>query len=87
MEVVSTPDVVSHFDTAYSNCSIRYGDLKKQLAQDINKTIDPIRQKIHEYSSNQDYLRKVVKMGQEKARESASKTLKEVRQVIGFREF
>jgi tryptophanyl-tRNA synthetase len=87
MEVVSSVDTVQYFHDKYNSCEIRYGDLKKQLAQDINKTIDPIRQKIHEYYSNPDYLRKVVKMGQEKARESASKTLKEVRQIIGFREF
>jgi len=87
LEVVSSADTIKYFHEKYNSCEIRYGDLKKQLAQDINKAVDPIRQKILEYSSNQDYLRKVLKMGQEKARESASKTLKEVRQIIGFREF
>ena len=87
MEVVSTSDTVSFFREKYNKCEIRYGDLKKQLAQDINKVLDPIRQKIQDYSSNQDYLRKVVKIGRDKARESASKTLNEVRKIIGFREF
>jgi tryptophanyl-tRNA synthetase len=87
MEVVSTADTLNYFREKYNSCEIRYGDLKKQLAQDINKTIDPVRQKIQEYSSNHDFLKKVVKMGKEKARESASKTLKEVREIIGFREF
>jgi tryptophanyl-tRNA synthetase len=87
LEVVSTPDTVEHFLTQYNDCTIRYGDLKKQLAQDINKAIDPIRQRIKDISSNDELLRKVVKMGQEKARESASKTVREVREIIGIRGF
>lgn len=87
MDVVSTPDTVLYFKEKYNNCEIRYGDMKKQLAQDINKVIGPIRLKIQEFSSNREYLGKVVKMGREKARESASKTLREVRQIIGFKEF
>ena len=87
MEVVSAPDVVSHFDTAYSNCSIRYGDLKKQLAEDIINFTNPIRTRIEEISKDNDYLSKVAKNGAEKARASASKTLEEVRKIIGFRKF
>jgi len=87
MEVVSTPDTHSYFHEKYNNCEIRYGDLKKQLAQDINKILDPIRLRLQDFSSNQDYLRKVVKIGRDKARESASKTLSEVRKIIGIKEF
>jgi len=87
MDVVSTPEVVKHFDDLYSNCSIRYGDLKKQLAEDIINFTTPIRERILEIQGNDEYLAKVAKMGAEKARESASKTLKEVREIIGFRKF
>ena len=87
MEVVSTPDVVSHFDLAYNNCSIRYGDLKKQLAEDIINFTNPIRGRIEEILKDTDYLSKVAKDGADKARESASKTLNEVREIIGFRRF
>lgn len=87
LEVVSSPDTVEHFKDKYNKCEIRYGDLKKQLALDINTTIDPIRTKINEYMNNPDYLRKVVKMGKDKARESASKTVREVREIMGFRSF
>jgi tryptophanyl-tRNA synthetase len=87
LEVVSAPDTVKHFHDQYNDCTIRYGDLKKQLAQDINIAINPVRERIKEYSANEELLRKVVKMGSEKARESASKTLKEVREIIGFRSF
>ncbi len=87
LEVVSTPEVVAHYDELYNNCEIRYGDLKKQLAEDMVKFCSPFKEKIEELSKNNDYLRKVVKAGAEKARESASKTIKEVREIIGFKNF
>ena len=87
MEVVSEPEVVAHFKHLYSECQIRYGDMKKQLAEDVLKVTLPIRERILEISSDSDYLRKVVRMGAEKARLSAGKTLNEVREIIGFRSF
>jgi tryptophanyl-tRNA synthetase len=87
LDVVSTPDVVSHFDDAYNKCTIRYGDLKKQLAEDIINFTNPIRGRIEEITKDSEYLSKVAKNGAEKARESASKTLEEVRKIIGFRKF
>ncbi|MBQ3636373.1 MAG: tryptophan--tRNA ligase [Bacteroidales bacterium] len=84
MAVVSTPDTVEHFDTAWNDCSIRYGDMKKQLAEDINAFCAPIREKITEYSSNTELLHRVAREGAEKARISAQATLDEVRQIIGF---
>ena len=85
LEVVSTPEIVSHFDTAYNNCTIRYGDLKKQLAADIINFTNPIRSRIEDICKDDVYLSRVAKNGAEKARESASKTLEEVRKIIGFR--
>jgi tryptophanyl-tRNA synthetase len=87
MEVASEPDILAHFKSEYAKCSIRYGDLKKQLAEDLVSLTAPFREKIREIESNDDYLRKVVKQGAEKARESASKTLQEVRYAMGFRRF
>ena len=87
MKVVSTPDTVKFFEEQYANCEIRYGDLKKQLAEDVIKMLAPINQKIKEIDSNTEYLSKVAKMGAEKARENASKTLKDVKEIIGFRRF
>lgn len=85
MEIASTPDTYSYFNDKWNDCTLRYGDMKKQLAEDIVKTLDPIRERILEYSSNTDLLDKIAKQGAEKARESASKTLNEVRQIIGFK--
>ena len=87
LKIVSTPDVVSYFEEQYNNCSIRYGDLKKQLAEDILKTTTPIRERILDIRSNDEYLRRVVTQGAERARESAARTLAEVRKVMGFKAF
>ncbi|VAW18269.1 Tryptophanyl-tRNA synthetase [hydrothermal vent metagenome] len=85
LKIVSTPDTVEHFDTLYNKCEIRYGDLKKQLADDIIAYTSPIRGKIIDILEDEAYLAKVAKMGAEKARESASGTLKEVKGVIGLK--
>lgn len=78
---------MNHFDEQYNNCSIRYGDLKKQLAEDMIAFTAPIRQKILDLAADEAYISKVARQGAEKARESASKTIREVREIIGFRHF
>lgn len=85
LKIVSSPDVVAHFDSAYNDCSIRYGDLKKQLAEDIVAFTGPIRGRILEILKDDVYLGKVARMGAEKARESAQATMKEVKELIGFK--
>ncbi len=87
LDLLSTPDTVQHFRDSYNNCTIRYGDLKKQLAEDVINFTTPIRERINDIQNDSEYLRKVVKMGAEKARESASKTIREVREIIGYRPF
>lgn len=87
MDLVSAPDVVEHYRKAYADCSIRYGDLKKQLAEDILKVTLPIRERILEIRGDDEYLSKVVRQGAERAREAASATLRDVREIMGIRKF
>lgn len=87
MDIVSERSTVEHFKEAYNNCSIRYGDLKKQLAEDVVKHVAPIRERILDIRQNDEYLAKVARLGAEKARESASKTVREVREIMGFKSF
>lgn len=87
MKFVSTPDTYIFFDDKYNTCQIRYGDMKKQLAEDINIFVSPIRERIEGILADNDYLRKIARLGAEKARESSTKTLKDVRSIIGFKEF
>ncbi|HDP74961.1 MAG TPA: tryptophan--tRNA ligase [Bacteroidales bacterium] len=87
MKAVSSPDTVQYFEDKYNACEIRYGDMKKQLAEDIITFTTPIRQRIEAILADNDKLQRVARMGAEKARESASKTISDVRHIIGFREF
>ncbi len=87
MKIVSPADTVNHFDEQYNKCAIRYGDFKKQLAEDMIVFNTPIREKIEDIAKDTSYLRQVAKHGAIKARESAQKTLKEVRSLIGFKAF
>ena len=89
MGLVSTPDTVQKFTADYNNssegnCIIRYGDLKKQLAEDMAAFIKPIREKAADLQQDTATLQKIMKMGAEKAGESASKTLTLVRSAIGM---
>ncbi|KGL47259.1 tryptophanyl-tRNA synthetase [Porphyromonas gulae] len=85
LRIVSSDEVYRHFDDLYNNCSIRYGDLKKQLAADIVAFTTPIRERILEIQADEAFLDRVVREGAERARESAARTLAEVRHIIGFR--
>jgi tryptophanyl-tRNA synthetase len=87
LKVVSSPDTVEYFTDKYNSCEIRYGDLKKQLAEDIIATVAPIRDRIEEVKSNDKYLHDVVMAGAERASASANETLKAVREIMGIKKF
>ncbi|MCX6277920.1 MAG: tryptophan--tRNA ligase [Bacteroidetes bacterium] len=87
MSYFSSGETLNFFEDVYAAGSIRYGDMKKQLAEDIIRFTLPFREKMEALAADETYLRKVAKMGAEKARESASKTVREVREIIGFRQF
>lgn len=84
MQVVSTPEVTESFKDAYNNCNIRYGDMKKQLAEDMIAFIRPIREYAATLQQDEATLCKILKNGAEKARENASKTISGARKLIGI---
>ena len=88
MKLVSTPDTVAKFNADYNHssegkCVIRYGDLKKQLAEDMIGFIRPIREKATDLQANPELLKKIIRLGAEKARASASDTLQLVKNAVG----
>jgi tryptophanyl-tRNA synthetase len=87
LKVVSKQDTVNYFEGKYNDCTIRYGDLKKQLAQDIEIFVAPLREKIKSISTDDKYISNVARRGIEKARASASQTIKEAREIIGLKSF
>jgi tryptophanyl-tRNA synthetase len=85
LQTVSKPETITFFEEAYNSCTIRYGALKKQLAEDMVAFIAPIYEKILELRDNDDYLRKVATMGAERARANANATLRDVRGIMGLK--
>jgi len=84
MQQVSAPDAIKFFEDQYQNQGIRFGDMKKQLGEDMVRFITPIRQKALELQQDHAYLNRIMKAGAEKARESAAQTLQEARKLIGI---
>jgi tryptophanyl-tRNA synthetase len=84
MKLVSSEETVKKFDDDFNNCTIRYGDMKKQLAEDMVKFISPIRQKADAIRNDENYLKDIMEKGAEKARKSAKATMELVRQAIGL---
>lgn len=87
MKLVSAEDVLKKFDADFNSCTIRYGDMKKQLAEDMLKFIAPIREKAESIYRDEKYLAQVIEMGAVKARKSARATIQLVKEVMGLKYF
>ena len=87
MKLASEEATIKKFSEDYNNCTIRYGDMKKQLAEDMVKFISPIRDKVNSILGNETYLRQVMEQGAEKARKSAKATMELVRKAMGLNYF
>jgi len=85
MSLVCTSDVVQKYEDDYNNCSIRYGDLKKQLAEDMVRFLSPIRIKIEAVLTDEKRLRQIMEQGAEKANKSAAATMLLVREAMGLK--
>jgi tryptophanyl-tRNA synthetase len=82
MKLVSAPEVIAKYETDYNNCNIRYGDMKKQLGEDMVNFISPIREKVNAILSDEKYLKEVMEKGAAKANASANATMKVVREAM-----
>ena len=82
MNLVSDKNVLEKFESDYNNCAIRYGDMKKQLAEDMVRFISPIREKVNNILNDETYLQQVMLQGAEKARKSAEITITLVRKAM-----
>lgn len=85
MKLVSPAEVIEKFENDYNNCVIRYGDMKKQLGEDMVKFISPIREKVNSILADEKYLQEVMEKGAEKARKSARVTIERVREAMGLK--
>ncbi|HEY0040168.1 MAG TPA: tryptophan--tRNA ligase, partial [Flavisolibacter sp.] len=87
MSLVSEEGAVQKFRDDFNGATIRYGDMKKQLAEDMVKFIAPIRERAADIRKNDEYLKKIIQQGAEKARESSRQTIEQARQLIGLNYF
>ena len=85
MSLVCNSETIEFFDQEHKNGSIRYGDLKKQLASDMESFIAPLRDKIIDTLNNDKRLDEIAQFGAEKARKSARETMNAVREAVGFK--
>ncbi len=85
MKLVSGEDVTQKYEADYNNCMIRYGDMKKQLAEDMVKFIAPIRNKVNAILADEMGLKQIMEQGAEKANKSADITMKMVREAMGLK--
>lgn len=90
MKLVSPAGVEDKYRQDYANSSagntiIRYGDMKKQLAEDLVAFMRPIREKTNDILADAGYLKKIMTDGKEKARANASITIEMVRNAMGVK--
>ena len=84
MQLVSPADKVEKYTEDFNNASIRYGDFKKDLGEDMVNFIAPIRQKTNELLKDEKKLIEILKKGAEKANKSANATMEQVRKAMGL---
>ncbi len=87
MKLVSSEKIVQQYEEGFNNCTIRYGDMKKQLAEDMVQFITPIREKTNTILYDESYLNQVMKHGAEKASVHAEETMVMVRNAMGLNYF
>ena len=72
------------YEKMYLGDGIRYGDLKKELADSIYRELKPIQMKREELLHKTSYVDEVIKNGAEKARKIAAETVLEVKEKMGL---
>ena len=87
MKLVSAENVVAKYEADYNSCTIRYGDMKKQLAEDMVAFIAPIREKVEAILDDENRLKQIMEAGATKARKSAANTMELLRESMGLKYF
>lgn len=85
LRLVAEQEVVSAFEMDYAAGTIRYGDMKKVLAEGMVAFIRPIRERAEAIRHDDVYLRRVMEQGASKARASAQVTIGLAQEAIGLK--
>lgn len=73
------------YEEMYVGDGIRYGELKKELAEAIYKELKPMQERRKELEADKEYVDKVIAEGAEKARAVAETTVNEVKEKMGLK--
>jgi tryptophanyl-tRNA synthetase len=84
MSLVSEESTLARFQEDFNKASIRYGDMKKQLAEDMVRFITPIRERANDLINDEAAISRILRRGAEQARESARATIDAVRAQVGL---
>lgn len=85
LRLTSGDEATKPYEESWASGSIRYGDLKKQLAEEMVQFIGPIRERAASLQADESAIQKILREGAEKARASACETLNEARRLVGIR--
>jgi tryptophanyl-tRNA synthetase len=72
------------YEKQYQSTGIKYQELKEELAEVIYKELEPIQKRRNELEKKPKFVEKVLEEGAEKARSTASETVREVKEKIGL---
>ncbi len=78
-------EVYEQFFKAEKDGSIRYGDLKTELAKTISDYFSTFRKKRSDLLNNKRKLAKILQSGAKKAKKVAEKTMVDIRALVGIR--
>jgi tryptophanyl-tRNA synthetase len=84
MKLVSPADKLESYLQKFNDANIRYGDMKKDLAEDMVAFVAPIRKQANDLLADTKMLQQIMDQGAEKANVSAKKTMDLVRTAIGL---
>ncbi len=84
MELVCTQDKIDKYKNDFNEMNIRYGDMKKDFAEDMVQFITPIRQKAQDLLKDEQIIKQIMEKGAVKANKSANETMKIVRSAMGM---
>jgi tryptophanyl-tRNA synthetase len=84
VELFQKTDKRIFYEAAYQSSGIRYGDLKKELAEAIFAELKPIQEKRAELEADPEYVDSVIETGAARARAIASEVVLEVRKAMGL---
>lgn len=75
----------AEYEAQYLRSGVRYGELKKELAEAIFAELQPIQEKRRALESNPEYVDDMIAQGAARSREIAQATVAEVRAKMGLR--